>query len=455
MSISLIPLLLMGAGAAEAATEAKDIPTQPAAMPTPTLPAPPEKPRAASEGGGEDGGGRGRLLGDWGGLRSTLVDAGITPSLVYTAHTVTNVRGGTQSKFMNAGQFVAGLRFDLDKIADLPGTFQLGIVKRYGESFNQKSGINALVNPMSIQGRGKTFRISQLWYRTKIGKLDVKLGRMFLNEDFNPGRCDFISGYFCLGENTRSNSTIWPTSPVSMWAARLQYAVRKDVTVKGAVYQYNPKNLDMERNFYIGWKGATGIVAPFEINYTPRFDGKAGNYAIGLFYSNADMNDPILNSDHQLRAVYGGTPLIRHNECGAYFNARQTVRKAAADGSGRLDLFLNGSFLSEQSTPNNSAIAMGLSYTGLIPGRPRDELGLAFGRGRVNDRITDAARYINDNDLGHQPVRTAEYVAEAYYGIGVLPGFTIQPDIQFIFQPRGDPGERNAILLGARTQVSF
>jgi porin len=394
------------------------------------------------------------LLGDWFGLRTKLIDAGITPTLAYVEHSLSNVRGGTVSRFNTAGQFTAGLQFDMEKLTGfIPGTVQVTAVRRHGDSFNAESGLNLLVNPLSIQGRGQTWRFSQMWYRTSIGKLNIKAGRMFLNEDFNQSRCDFVSGYFCLGDNTRAYSNIWPTSPVSQWAIRLQYPIAKDLTIKTAVYQYNPKNLDMTRNFYVGFKGATGVLLPSEIVYTPKLGGKLpGTYTVGFYYSNAPQNDPVLNTRGQLRLLHGGTAMIRDNEWGIYFDGRQQLTKPNKDGSNALSIFLNASLASQQSTTNRSAISLGMNYTGILPGRPRDEVGLAVGKGRLNDRVTEAARIATANGKP-TAVRTNEYVVEAYYGINLAPGFTFQPDAQFIFDPAGDPSRRNAILLGFKTSV--
>ncbi|WBO20725.1 carbohydrate porin [Sphingomonas abietis] len=398
------------------------------------------------------------LLGDWGGLRHRLEDIGLTPNLAYVSHTVSNVRGGTTDKTLTAGQFTAGVTADLPTLLGLPGTFQATIVRRFGTSFNAESGLNTLVTPQSIQGRGEVWRVSQLWYRAKVsggilGGVDVKLGRMYFNEDFNQARCDFISGYFCLGNNTRAASTVWPTSPVSQWAVRVQEEVARNLTLKVGVYQYNPKNLDMTRNFYVGFKGATGVVLPAELVYTPKVNGLTGTYTLGMLFSNADQNDPVLNARGEIRSLHGGSALVRHAEWGGYFNVRQPLTKPRKDGAHGLTAFLNLSVLSTQSPNNENALSLGVNYSGPIAGRPRDELGLAFGTARLNHRITDAARYVDDNGLGDVAVRKREYVIEGYYAISIVHGFTLQPDIQFIFDPGGDRHRRNAIVPGFKTAI--
>ncbi|MET0238707.1 MAG: carbohydrate porin [Sphingobium sp.] len=453
----MLPLLLSLAAAAESVPAvsagrpallpilASAAPRDDIVMPPPASPPPPHGPART---------GNDRLLGDWAGVRTTLTDAGFTPTIAHVNHTLTNIRGGTRGTLRNAGQFTFGLTTDMEKVAGLPGTVQMTVVARYGESFNALNGINALVNPMSIQGRGEIWRVSQLWYRTTVAGVDVKLGRMFFNEDFNISRCDFVNGYFCLGENTRVASASWPTSPVSEWAVRVQKDVGGGVTLKAGAYLYDPTNLDMTKNFYIGARDITGIVAPVEAALATRINGLPGTYSIGLLYSNADMADPVLNTRHQIRAIAGGSALIRREQWGGWITARQQLTRARPDGSNNLSVFFNLSQFTSQTPSNENAMALGLNYTGLIKGRPRDEIGLAFGSARVNHRITDAARIVNANG-GNQAIRTREYAVEAYYGIAVMPGVTVNPDIQFIFDPAGDAARRNVVIVGARTAITF
>ena len=63
------------------------------------------------------------------------------------------------------------------------------------------------------------------------------------------------------------------------------------------------------------------------------------------------------------------------------------------------------------------------------------------------------------------PIRDYEAVLELTYQAQIVPGWTIQPDFQFIFHPGGyvaDPADpdglrplRNAAVLGVRTTVRY
>jgi porin len=67
-----------------------------------------------------------------------------------------------------------------------------------------------------------------------------------------------------------------------------------------------------------------------------------------------------------------------------------------------------------------------------------------------------------DVDLDEPVARNYEALVEICYTYHVKPGWTVQPDFQYIFQPGAnvpnDDGEgpvKNAAVLGARTAISF
>ena len=49
----------------------------------------------------------------------------------------------------------------------------------------------------------------------------------------------------------------------------------------------------------------------------------------------------------------------------------------------------------------------------------------------------------------------AETIVEATYKDEVLPGLSLQPDVQYVVHPGADPTIRNALVLGLRVQFDF
>jgi porin len=396
------------------------------------------------------------LLGDWAGLRSKLSGIGVVPSVQYVGEGITNVSGGTKNQALYDDQLNLALSTDLKTLTGvIPGSFQVSINRRRGGNFNALSGINQLESAHEVYGRGQIWRLGQLWYRITLGAFELKSGRMPLSEDWSTARCDFESLYLCGGHNGHVSTGVWFNYPVSMWGTRLRYNLGKVGFVQAGAYAVNPKDIDTTRNFYAGWKGATGVTAPVEINLTPRLGGTLpGIYKIGLFYSNAPVSDPVLNSQGAIRALAGGSPLLRTHQVVWWFNMRQQLVVPRPDGSHGLALFFSSSLGDRAAATNRTIMGGGITYTGVLSGRPADEIAFGIGYGALNSRVTDAERVLN---AAGRPTAmlTDETMLEAYYGIALRPGFVLRPDVQVGFHPGADHTRPTAYMTGFKTVITL
>ena len=105
-----------------------------------------------------------------------------------------------------------------------------------------------------------------------------------------------------------------------------------------------------------------------------------------------------------------------------------------------------------------------MTAKGLVPGRGDDTAGLSFAFTQISPAAqrTDRERRAA---LGvPYPIRSNELVAEATYQAQVVPGFTLQPDLQYVVRPGGgipDPlraGYRpiaDAAVLGIRATIVY
>jgi porin len=396
------------------------------------------------------------LLGDWGGLRPKLAAIGIVPSIQYVGEGITNVSGGARSKALYDDQVNFAVSTDLKKLTGVvPGTLQLSINHRRGDNFNSLSGIGQLVSAHEVYGRGEIWRVGQIWYRITLGKFELKGGRMPLSEDWSSARCDFESLYLCGGHNGHVSSNVWLNYPVSMWGGRVRYNAGKIGFLQVGAYAVNPKDVETDRNFYVGWKGATGVTLPVELDLTPKIGGRLpGIYKIGVFYTTAPVNDPVLNTAGQIRTLAGGAPLVRGHQTVWWFNFRQQLVLPRKDGSHGLSMFFSSSLGDRAAATNRTIMGGGFNYTGVIPSRPTDEIGIGIGYGALNDRITDMQRALLAAGRT-TAVRSDEVMLEAYYGINVMPGFVLRPDVQVGFNPGGDHSKRNVYMTGFKTVITL
>jgi len=102
----------------------------------------------------------------------------------------------------------------------------------------------------------------------------------------------------------------------------------------------------------------------------------------------------------------------------------------------------------------------GLKFAGFVTGRPNDTFGAAVAYARISDAAGGLDR---DNvALGKQTVvRDYEAMIELSYTAQIVPGWTLQPDFQYIWHPGGHAEGANgkaigdAAVFGLRTAVNY
>jgi porin len=122
----------------------------------------------------------------------------------------------------------------------------------------------------------------------------------------------------------------------------------------------------------------------------------------------------------------------------------------ACDCSGKgLSSFFQIGFDPQQVSVSSFYTSVGLVYTGLIPTRDADKLGISFAYARMSDYLQNKA-----TEVGAQGA-SFEAVAELTYSIRLAPAIAIQPDLQYILHPGGTQQYGNALVVGARAVVDF
>lgn len=107
----------------------------------------------------------------------------------------------------------------------------------------------------------------------------------------------------------------------------------------------------------------------------------------------------------------------------------------------------------------------GLTFKGLLFGREDDTFGVGLGLARISARAGDFDRDVNALAGLAAPVRDYEAVIEVTYQAQIIPGWTVQPDFQYIIHPGGnvaDPGDpfglrrvKDAAVIGVRTTLRY
>lgn len=171
------------------------------------------------------------MTGDWGGLRTELLDKGYDFQFSYQSESAANLRGGYDHDHTAryTDQFNLGGAIDLEKVLGWnDANLQLLITERSGRDITN----DRLTDPRtgtigsSVQenyGRGQTWRITTFAYQQKYfdNVLDIKVGRLPIGSDFDSTGCVFQNNSMCGGLVGHA-STVWYNSPVGQWGGRIK-----------------------------------------------------------------------------------------------------------------------------------------------------------------------------------------------------------------------------------------
>lgn len=360
-------------------------------------------------------------------LDTRLRNAGITAHLTYT--------GETKFGFGLIPDDAAEYRGLVELSLDLD-TGKLGLWKGGRLFIHAQNGHG---HPVTIAPGGDSLPISDIDARdfTQVSEYGLDQGLLKDRLRLLVGKQN-VNNYFCVndfgGQFLFPSYTLIPTVPMPTFPApALGVSIlgrpADGVHLKAGIYDGASKigSLGWDTTFD-GRGGRFLIVEPGIKTAFGRHGGYGGHYRVGFWYHT------------------GSTPYIRQPDSksgnyGVYVMADQLIYKEAAAGSGQgLGLFFQLGWAPENRNEVNRYIGTGFSYTGLLPARDQDTLGLGLSYARLTG----------------QPGRAAEIGlvnAELYYSAQINSFLNLQPDIQYFSDPGTGHGSGWAVNL--RWVVSF
>ncbi len=408
--------------------------------------------------------------GDWGGMRTKLKEAGITPEAAYTTDILAvhngNADGNSNSDGWDyAGRIDFGINFDFEKLAGLTG-FSLYASGAWSSGHNLSD--RQVGNLFAVQQiyTGQEARLSQLYVQQKLfdDQLAIKIGRLTTEEDFLSS--DIYANYVNGGINgTPANipggNYGFTTAPFAQWGAVIAGEPAEGLRIAGGVYNTNQDSIDDHRNgtdfsldpedgvlgiFEVGY-GWNQAKEEFEVTETPSAaeaggqpveastptsasatGGLPGMFKVGFLYESGHREDV---DDGRSK---DGNP-------GFYFSLQQMVYREPGTTDQGLTPWGVATFQPRQSINELPVfLAGGLVYKGLIPGRDDDNaaIGVIYGKLTTDTRPSGS-----------------ETVLETAYTVQLTPWFYVRPDVQVVFNPAGVSGADPAVVGGGEIGIIF
>lgn len=419
-------------------------------------------------------------LADPTGVRQALWLRGIKVGVTYTGEYQGVSSGGLGRGSRYGHRFDFYTDVDLEKAVGWTGaTFHANVFQITGTGISRYY----LANLMAVSNIEAlpTTRLFEAWIEQKLldGKLGVKFGQLAADTEFAASNYAglFINGTFGWPTIHAANlPSGGPAYPLATPGVRISYAPNDNLTLLAGIYNGDPSGPGagdpQTRNRYgLNFRVRDPAFAISEVQYKygdekdPR--SLSGSIKLGAWTHFGRFNNGRYGTDGLSLAdpLSNGTPASTRGNYGFYGIIDQQVYRLAADPTKGIGIFARlGASPSNRNLVDFYADA-GVNFSGLVPGRPDDSFGFAFGYAQISPQIRGFDQDVNFFNATLAPVRSSEAVFEATYNAQIVPGWTIQPNFQYIFRPGGnvpDPTDpaglravRNAVVIGVRSVVRY
>ncbi|MGP0630578.1 carbohydrate porin [Nitrospina sp. 32_T5] len=387
------------------------------------------------------------ITGNWGGLRTELLDRGIYFRGGYMGELFHMDRRHRSSQTRYFGYADFELHVNLQQLLDGPdGHFFFYTTLLHGNRF--QSFIGSVHDLSNIEGRPNLL-LMQAWYDQHFfdRRMAILVGIYDIaNEfDYRESAQLFLNGAFGTGVDlTESGIAGVPTYPLTTLGMRLRIEPTPNWYYKGAVLDGVPGDPQNPRGTQVILDADDeGVLFMNEVGYEsdrPRLGlNKAG---IGSWWYTKRFPD-LVEQDS------AGAPRQHSDTQGIYLFAEGTFFLEYPRSRQGLRGFARLGFSDQDVNALSTYFDAGLEYTGLIPGRDRDKAGIAVSYLFFGDKYKQQQRAAGIT------IDDPEVLVEATYRIRVRPGMFLQPDVQYVFNPVARAGAVNTLSVGFRFGLNF
>lgn len=433
------------------------------------------------------------LLGDWGGVRTTLSQHGLDFEFLYGASLPNNLSGGFRHGTRYQGALLMDFSVDTEKLMGWDGgTFNVSSLWLHGEKpfstyADGSPAFSGDLNKVNLLDFPNALRLWELWYQQRFldDKLAFKFGELSIDRDFVVPEL-----YNSLGSLTLLNQTFFyptllfdvydvpglparnhglPATPNAVPGAVLRFNALPEVYAQAGVYGGNPDQSDSGTKFPLSER--EGALAYFEagwhFNQGTNDIGLEGSYKLGAFYHTGDFVDMYEGVTAAFLETAGipAPPASDHKgDYGIYFLAEQQLYREAV-GPDPVKQGLVGFFRVAAAPADRNLTQLGIDgglvYKGLIPRRDWDTLALGLSYLEMSQDIRKAQQDANDlASLFGAPspfpaLADYEGVIELSYKAQIAAWATLQLSVQQVLHPGGSRALPDATVLILQSTVRF
>ena len=356
---------------------------------------------------------------------------------VYTADILSNISGGLRHATGYIDQAKLSASYDGASSGRDGWTGLVSIEHLNGNSFSD-TVVGAKQFVSNVDNPPETFRLYEAWVQREIlqGVGGVKVGLIDLNTTFDVQETAalFLNASHGIGQDVGQTGLNGPSiEPTTALAVTSVYRPTDGWTLQAGVFDGVAGDPNHQKRFVaFKFNGGALLVAQVERRFgdTARLEAGAWTYTAAF-----DALD---------QAGVDGAKRKLHGNSGVYGLVEGKLAARPGSKEGGLSGWLRLGLANGDINPVSNFEGAGVVYTGLIPGRDKDETGIAIARAGFGGPARHAA-LIAGTQIG-----PSETDIEATYRYAFKDWLNIQPDVQYVIHPGGRKGIGNALVIGLR-----
>lgn len=380
---------------------------------------------------------------------------------IYDGSALANVRGGAARGRSYQGMLRWQVALDGERAFGWTNTtayFNLMNTHHVGPTVltGDAQGVSNMAAPSGL-------RLEEAWIQRNFdsGRFSALIGRYDLNSEFyrlNSAGL-FLNSSFGVGpefsQTGISGPSIFPSTAIGI---RIAYKPEENFVIRAAVFDGVPVDRDDGRR--AAFRGGDGLLLVYEMAWLNRptslqaqpdrrfligrasgLDPYSDKIAAGIWHYTTRLDDL---SDLDVL----GRPVRRAGSTGVYVLADTLIYHSQGDPSKQLTGFLQLGASDARTNRFDGYLGLGLVATGLVSGRPNDEVGIAAASARNGKHFL----------LGSQQLpglSRAETTIELTYLTQLENKMSLQPSVQYVVHPNTDATLARAITLQLRAEIAF
>ena len=408
------------------------------------------------------------LTGDWNGLRSGMYRHGAHLEAGYKLDLAGNAAGGLATGGRVQGMLEVKLKVDGDILAGWPdSSAYFHLLGNLGGKPNA-SLVGSFMGINNAEAKVNGVKLFHAWVQKTFWdkKASVLVGLYPIDSEFylTDASAVFLHPALGMAAEVAASGPQGPSIfPNAALGVRLKLQPDPTLYAQVAVTDGVPGDPANPRGTHILLQSGDGVMIIAEIGYRPgeahHVDEPVGpeknipatpqrkreetlepiaKFALGAYRYNPKMDD-FTDTD-----PVTGNPLRRTAQ-GAYALAERTLYYEPEAPTQGLAAFVRYGRTDGDVSPLLYSFSAGGIYTGLLPGRDDDVLGLALIRARAADKFRQA----------NAPLEESEVAVELTYRARLTPWFAVQPALQHVIHPGFDPRVRNAWIGTVRLELTL